>query len=61
MADFVGVELVDHGPFMEAVAIEAGGAVEDFVAEVGDPAGELEGFGVGRLGGPECGIGVGFG
>ncbi|MFM1941829.1 MAG: hypothetical protein RI897_811 [Verrucomicrobiota bacterium] len=57
MADFCGVELVDHGPFVEAVAIEAGWSVEDFVAEVSDPAGELEVFGMWGVGGPESGVG----
>ena len=44
VADLLGSLAIDHGPFVEAEAAEARGAVEDVAAEGGDPGGELAGF-----------------
>lgn len=52
VADLFGGLAIDHGPFVEAEAAEARGAVEDVAAEGGDPGGELAGF-LGEEGGVE--------
>lgn len=44
VADLLGSLAIDHGPFVEAEAAEARGAVKDVAAEGGDPGGELAGF-----------------
>jgi hypothetical protein len=44
VAELFLAELIDHGPFMQAVAAVVGGAVEDVLTEGGDPTGELTGF-----------------